>query len=64
MKEYRMTLVCTATPISATNPNMEETLKLVPVAHNASKPPTGSVTRTLKKIIIGNFMFRPPDVTQ
>ena len=55
MNEYRMTLVCTATPISATNPSMDETLKLVAVSHSASKPPTGSVTSTLKKMISGNF---------
>ena len=47
-----MTLVWTATPINATKPNIDETLKLVPVSHNASKPPTGSVIRTLNKMII------------
>ena len=57
MNEYRITLVCTATPISATKPNIDETLKLVCVIHSASSPPTGSVTITLKKMISGNFRF-------
>ena len=52
-----MTLVCTATPISATKPSMDDTLKLVPVSHSASNPPTGSVMSTLRKMISGNFRF-------
>ncbi len=50
-----MTLVCTATPISATKPSPDETLKLVPVSLSASRPPTGSVTSTLNMMISGNF---------
>ena len=57
MNEYRMTLVWTATPISATNPSMDDTLKLVCVSRSASRPPTGSVTNTLKKMITGNLKF-------
>ena len=52
-----MTLVCTATPIRHTKPNIEDTLKLVWVSRRASNPPTGSVTRTLKNMISGNFRF-------
>ena len=55
MNEYRITLVCTATPINATKPSIDETLKLVCVMRNASSPPTGSVTSTLKKMMSGNF---------
>ena len=50
-----MTLVCTATPISATKPSIDDTLKLVCVSRSASSPPTGSVTSTLKKMMSGNF---------
>ena len=50
-----MTLVCTATPISATKPNPDDTLKFVPVSFSASSPPTGTVTSTLNMMISGNF---------
>ena len=55
MNEYRMTLVWTATPISATNPKPDDTLKFVPVSLSASRPPTGTVTSTLNMMISGNF---------
>jgi len=55
MNYYRMTLVCTATPISATKPKPDETLKCVSVSFSASSPPTGTVTRTLNMMISGNF---------
>ena len=55
MNEYRMTLVWIATPVSATNPRPDETLKLVPVRLRATRPPTGAVTSTLNTIIRGSF---------
>ena len=55
MNEYRITLVCTATPISATKPKPDETLKFVPVSRSASRPPTGTVTSTLNMMMSGNF---------
>ncbi len=50
-----MTLVCTATPVSARKPRPDDTLKFVPVSLSASRPPTGSVTSTLKTMMIGNL---------
>ena len=50
-----MTLVCTATPISARKPKPDDTLKCVPVSFSASSPPTGTVTSTLNMMITGNL---------
>src|SRR6476620_680585 len=55
--EYRMTLVWTATPINATKPKPDDTLKCVPVSFKASSPPTGTVTSTLNMMMAGNLRF-------
>ena len=35
----------------------DDTLKFVPVSFSASRPPTGTVSSTLKMIMSGNFML-------
>ena len=55
MNDYRMTLVWIATPMSATNPRLDETLKLVFVSFKARRPPTGAVTSTLNMMMSGSF---------
>src|SRR4029077_7582596 len=53
--ETRITAVSTETPISASSPSTEETLKGVCVSFNAISAPTGSVIITPSAIVTGNL---------
>ena len=50
-----MTAVSTETPISASSPSTEETLKGVCVSFRASSAPTGSVITTPSTTVTGNL---------
>ena len=55
MYETRMTAVSTDTPISASSPRTDETLKGVLVSFSAISAPTGSVITTPRAMVNGKF---------